>query len=68
MHRKGSSYLSNATENESITLIFSPGKDSVGSLAKALKLFKVNRFIISNYIIYEYNNFFCHFVYISLIL
>lgn len=28
-------------EEESITLIFSPGKDSVGTLAKALKLFKV---------------------------
>lgn len=42
MDRKGSSYLA-PTEEDAITLIFSPGNDSVGTLAKALKLFKVKK-------------------------
>lgn len=32
-------------KDESITLIFSPGNDSVGTLAKALKLFKVKMYL-----------------------
>lgn len=47
MLRKGS-YIAPLDE-ESITLIFSPGNDRVGTLAKALKLFKVNAFTVYQY-------------------